>query len=273
MCRFPYAVTQYQHVGCGQCLFCRINQARVWQHRMLLELKMHEYSSFATLTYNEEHLPADGNLDGSHLRNFIKRLRRAIEPRYMRYFGVGEYGDQSWRPHYHLALFGIDITEQELIELNWKKGFVMLGELNSDSARYMTGYITKGMTNKKSNKLGGRVPEFSRMSLKPGIGANAIDAVSERLKKNRPDRTVSTLRHGKKELPLGKYLTDRLNVEVSNATKLNESRAEQDRRSDRHLSSDSSKRVSYYHSVVQEKETERYTIENKRRVLAKGRKL
>jgi len=45
---------------------------------------------------------------------FVKRLRKDQDARGLakiRYYLVGEYGDQTKRPHYHAAIFGEDFTD------------------------------------------------------------------------------------------------------------------------------------------------------------------
>ncbi len=74
---------------CGQCMPCRINRSRVWQHRIELEMLDHPWSSFVTLTYNDECMPKDGSLKLTDLQGFIKRLRNYVLPRRIRYTQSG----------------------------------------------------------------------------------------------------------------------------------------------------------------------------------------
>jgi len=181
---------------------------------------MHDSSCFLTLTYNDENLPKNGSVDPREITLFLKRLRRNINGG-IRYFAVGEYGDRSWRPHYHMALFGT--IDQLAIEVAWQdRGFVSLGELNSKSAGYITGYVTKGLTNKKMAVLVDKNlhPEFMRSSkgfkkdpVHPGgLGIAAIISMAQTIKNNKyaKQEAIRTLRHGKMELPLGRYLTQKL---------------------------------------------------------------
>lgn len=70
------------------------------------------------------------------------------------------------------------------------------------------------MTHRLDVRLAGREPEFARMSLKPGIGLDAMHEVaSEEMRYSLTERrgdVPSALRHGKKLLPLGPYLTRNL---------------------------------------------------------------
>lgn len=154
---------------------------------------MHDTPSwFVTLTYDEEHYPlpftrkgvayCEGSVNPDDLQAFLKRLRWHASPERIRFYGVGEYGDLSGRPHYHLAVFGL--SNPGCVELAWKDeagrpiGFVQVGELTPESSAYIAGYVTKKMTQKEDERLNGRHPEFARMSLRPGIGAGAGEVLA-----------------------------------------------------------------------------------------------
>lgn len=197
--------------GCGQCLPCRISRRRLWTHRLILETFAHKASSFVTLTYDKEHLPAGNTLVPRDVELWLMRVRKKIYPRKIRYYLVGEYGDETQRPHYHVALFGLGIDDRDLIHDTWGKGHILVGDLNKDSAQYIVGYVTKGMTKWKDSRLNGRYPEFARMSRKPGIGAHAVAVIVSSLSKVLgTSLTVKdipfVLSHGNRKMPLGRYL-------------------------------------------------------------------
>lgn len=186
----------------------------------MLEALVHERASFYTLTYDDDNLPDAASVSPRHLQLFIKRLRKH---RSVRFFGVGEYGDASERPHYHLALFGLDSTpdDAELVRRSWPSGHIYPGSLTVDSAQYIAGYVTKKMTQRDDERLQGRYPEFARMSNRPGIGANSIQSVAHALQdskgwdKGLSDGDVpSMLKHGSRTLPLGRYMRTRLRKEL-----------------------------------------------------------
>lgn len=188
---------------------------------MMLESYKHAENSFLTLTYDEAHLPADGSLRPSDTQKWLKRFRKAIEPLKIRYYLVGEYGDVSWRPHYHAALFGVGPQFEPLVKSTWGKGHVMLAEFNTHTAQYICGYVTKKMTTKEDTRLNGKHPEFARMSLRPGIGATAIGDISELLFEHHGRQSVidqndvpRSLQHGGRSLPLGRYLRKKLRDEI-----------------------------------------------------------
>lgn len=245
MCKNPYVRTptgiKPEHVvlsseareastpfPCGKCLHCKINKSRVWAHRIVLECITSEKSCFVTLTYDEKHIPDWESLKPDDVTKFLKRIRKTIEPNKLRYFYNGEYGDLSGRPHYHLCLFGIGNDEygQKAIKDAWSDrygdeiGIVHIGELNSKSAQYVSGYVTKGLSKADiigknySRFIGSRkLPEFQRMSRRPAIGSEAIRIIAERLAKSkyyRNDKVIRELTHGKKKKPLGRFLTKKL---------------------------------------------------------------
>jgi len=174
---------------------------------------MHEFSSFVTLTYDEAFLPPGGNLVPKHLQDFLKRLRKNLEPRQIRFFAVGEYGENTWRPHYHLAIFGLSVTESDIVKKSWRQGFVSLFELNKQTSRYISGYMVKGKTGKDNPALEGRHPEFMRCSrMNGGIGLPKIKLLAEKLSsfENLRKEPVSSLRRGKTRFALGRYLTQKV---------------------------------------------------------------
>jgi len=225
MCSNPY-IKAGMAFGCGQCQPCRINKRREWAHRIELEARQYEDNAFVTLTYDPEKLPPNGSLEPRHTQDWLKRLRKAIAPRKVRYFLVGEYGDETKRPHYHAALFGYPTclygqsrysrsrtaccSSCDAIRNSWGFGLVYLGTLEAYSASYIAGYVTKKMTSPDDPRLGsGQHPEFSRMSLRPGIGYSAMHELADihlRYNDDSPDVPTS-LRHGARDRPLGRYLS------------------------------------------------------------------
>lgn len=242
LCRNPFTRGN-QVFGCGQCMPCRFNRRRIWAHRIMLEAALHADNTFVTLTYDDNYLPKDGSVVPEHFQTFLKRLRASIAPVRIRFYGVGEYGDKSGRPHYHAALFGYPncrygqsrFTGQSVrcceqcnrIRDTWGMGNVLLGSLGVDSAQYIAGYVTKKLSNANDPEaakwLNGRHPEFARMSLRPGIGCYAMDDVADVLMKFNLDVSQgdvpSTLRHGRRALPLGRYLVGKLRERIGKDAK------------------------------------------------------
>lgn len=217
MCKKPYAPSGVPF-PCGQCTPCRINKRRVWTGRLMLEAMTHgERSAFVTLTYSDENRPSDRSVSRRAVQLFLKRLRR-ISPRAIRYFAVGEYGDLSEREHYHLALFGLTTQEAEVyVPPAWSIGGQLIGlthvgTLTRQSAAYVAGYVTKKMTAADDERLRGRHPEFATMSLRPGIGHDAIVALSRDVaafapKSDEAVNGVHTVVAEGRRFPAGRYLS------------------------------------------------------------------
>lgn len=150
-------------VPCGYCMACRIAKTREWTVRLIHELSCWDKSSFVTLTYDDDNLPADASIHKMDLQNFFKRLRKDVSP--IRYYACGEYGDLTNRPHYHAIIFGVNFNEQEIIEENWKKGFVSTGTVTADSCQYVCGYIRKKLNGDYAKvAYGPRETPFALMS-------------------------------------------------------------------------------------------------------------
>lgn len=183
---------------------------------MCLESYEHEFSAFVTLTYAPEHLPSNGSLSKSAVQLFLKRLREQLHPRKIRYYAVGEYGDQSWRPHYHLILFGVSPTEEKPIKAAWPFGMVHLGTAEHKTFSYVSGYIVKRMTKPKDARLKGRHPEFSLMSRMPGIGFGVIPRIAKASQTqagqaalNKEQWISEKFKTDGHTYPLGRYLRDK----------------------------------------------------------------
>lgn len=222
MCAKPFrqGVAEF---GCGQCLPCRLNRRRLWTSRLMLEAQLHESAFFVTLTYADEHLPVGGNLCIRDAQLFLKRLRARVSPEVVRYYLVGEYGDCTERPHYHAVLFGV--RDVRNILASWSLGRVHVGTLTEQSAGYVVSYVIKGMTRDVDVRLKGRVPEFARMSLKPGIGAGAMEVVGNAVVSKGGAKYVAingdvphVVRAASSLWPLGRYLRRKLREEVGMAS-------------------------------------------------------
>ncbi|AZL83015.1 replication initiator protein [Apis mellifera associated microvirus 41] len=244
LCRDPYSPGGGVLYPCGRCRPCRINRRRLWTHRIILESRLHRTNGFFSLTYSDDHLPISStnlpNLNPKHLQDWLKRYRAAISPSRMRFYAVGEYGDESQRPHYHVVAFGVGECCRgrtlrrpgssrpqwaaccqvcRLVGETWGLGDVDLGSVTVESAQYCAGYTVKKMTQADDFRLLGRHPEFARMSLKNGgIGSGFMKLVAEKMMSLGLDKrqvdVPSSLAHGRKELPLGRYLMRTLRKEL-----------------------------------------------------------
>lgn len=172
----------YEKLGlvlpCGQCLSCRIAKSREWYVRLWHELTYFDKSLFATLSYRDECLPSNFQLEKKALQDFIKRLRTKTKSK-LKYYACGEYGDETERPHYHAIIFGIAVSDHTihkrwnlqhkswaLIATSgpcvdaWPFGEVILGYVEKDSLRYVTDYVKKKLTGSLA-ETDGRIQPFS----------------------------------------------------------------------------------------------------------------
>lgn len=168
-------------VPCGSCAFCAATKRSDWALRLHYESKKHYGSKFVTLTYSNNNLTYDSGspqLVKSDLQKWFKRVRKAGYK--MRYYAVGEYGSKTYRPHYHIIVFG-DIPEAVLRKA-WsfqnKKtgkyyaiGHAHIGSVTEASIMYCLGYIVNGKGWRMRHK---RVAPFTVMSRRPGLGANYL---------------------------------------------------------------------------------------------------
>lgn len=216
LCSKPYHIGSVE-VRCGQCMPCRIYRRQVWTARCTLEMCQFPVNSFVTLTYADEYLPKDGSLSPRDVKLFLMRMRKSLDQRF-RYFLVGEYGPKTWRPHYHMLLFGLSPALGD-VQKWWSMGYTDVRPASLQNAQYAAQYTTKKMTAPDDVRLDGRFPEFMRCSLKPGIGANALGPMvawyrsavgCKYLAENH--NVISAVRIGGKLWPLGRYLTNRLRV-------------------------------------------------------------
>lgn len=111
--------------------------------RMIHETYSWKASTFLTLTYNEEHRP--GEVKKEEVQNYVKRLRRYIEPAKCMYFACGEYGSKYGREHYHAILFGLHHQlDVDILAKAWQgRGFISTGSVTVDSCRYVADYVQK----------------------------------------------------------------------------------------------------------------------------------
>jgi hypothetical protein len=109
------------------------------------ESEFHDDLCFVTLTY--DYCKRDPVLSKSDLQKFLKRLRinsvRAGFKVKIRYFGAGEYGSKTWRPHYHLILFGVGTQHIDIIEKSWQFGYVYTLPVKDGGCEYVAKYCVK----------------------------------------------------------------------------------------------------------------------------------
>lgn len=201
-------------IPCGQCIGCRLDYSRQWANRCLLEASYHRNSWFATITFDDFHVPKSFGCDpatGEVIQDapvmtltkrdwqlFMKRLRFNTGQQ-IRFFMSGEYGTNTLRPHYHALLFGLELTDlvpyknspqgypyfnSPTLDKCWtdengeSKGYIVVGKLTWETCAYTARYILKkhkGPGAQDAYAMAGLMPEFSLMSRRPGIARQYYD--------------------------------------------------------------------------------------------------
>lgn len=180
---------------CGRCVFCVGQRAREWSVRVMHEAQLYDVENcFVTLTYADEYRPANDSLAYEDFQKFLKRYRKLLPFKPLRYFACGEYGEKFERPHFHAALFncsfrfdrkpwrksrdGFQVYRSKFLEHLWPFGMSEIGDLTQQSAAYIARYALKKVNgdlaaghyaDHETGEL--RAPECLHMSTKPGIGA------------------------------------------------------------------------------------------------------
>lgn len=177
-------------VSCGKCFECLSRKSKEWSFRIMNECSLYNDNCFVTLTYNNENNPV--TLVKRDYQLFLKRLRKHIAPTKIRYFMCGEYGKKHLRPHYHMIIFNWipddlqhlkfdgknELFRSKTLETLWNIGFVSVGRVTQQSAKYCAKYL------QKLQKIpGDLLPPFVSMSNRYGIGHDVVD--SNMLKTNK----------------------------------------------------------------------------------------
>lgn len=209
---------------CGKCAPCLEKKRQEWAYRCKQETLGSHSSHVVTLTYNDVYNPL--TLVKEDLQKFVKRvrshkeylllaktnnkteevqqLRRSTNPVYdlpVRYYGVGEYGTKTQRPHYHIILWNLPKETIDKIPDLWGKydrenkktdpfGMVYVDELNDAAITYVLKYlITKPDWDNKDVRL----RPFSIMSRRPGIGSRWLEYNGESKKEYIRNANGSTM--------------------------------------------------------------------------------
>lgn len=209
-------VRDFIEIPCGKCIGCRLDYSRQWAYRCMLELEYHDSAYFVTLTYNDNHIPMSAygdpssgeaidayTLDKRDFQLFMKRLRKAFPDDEIRFYACGEYGSSTFRPHYHVIIYGLHLDDvvpfgcspagfpyytSAKLQRVWSIydpktkmydpiGFVSLGDVTVESCAYVARYIMKKQKGDDAvfYDLHNVTPEFTLMSRKPGIGRQWYD--------------------------------------------------------------------------------------------------
>ena len=188
------------YVPCGQCVGCKLERSRQWAMRIVHEAQLYNANVFLTLTYDDKHLPLGNTLVKRDIQLFHKRLHNRLlreRGRGIRFYYCGEYGEATRRPHYHSIIFdygfpdkkfhsrakrGEDLFTSQYVRDLWPMGHNVIGAVSFDTAAYVARYCVKKISGPDAadhyitvdddGVIHERVPEFTNMSRRPGIGFN-----------------------------------------------------------------------------------------------------
>lgn len=168
----PLHDKKYLTVPCGKCFACLSNLRSDWIFRLKQMFRAtRESCYFVTFTYDEENLPVvDCNpIDGLGREGYVHYANgwfpvtlekdvmkqvissfthstRPIKRMKLKYFLVGEYGEDSYRPHYHMALFGWhgdNVMLHDELQKHWHRGGIHILYLSDALIGYITKYMLK----------------------------------------------------------------------------------------------------------------------------------
>ena len=213
-------------VPCGQCMNCRINKGRIWTSRILMENLSSEEGYFLTLTYENVHLPViEGSeyvptLQRQRFQNWIKEAHRHAGP--FRHYTVGELGDDTMRPHYHMAIFPSSRGQIGAIADFWSYGNHKVDPLNTQRAGYLARYTAKKLTSAKDKRLkSGQEPEFRTSSRRPALGVATALAIVDKYRQGAGKKILDqrgdverNIRIAQKVYPIAPYLLTTIRKEL-----------------------------------------------------------
>lgn len=220
------------NVPCGKCIGCLEKRRSDWTFRIRQEQKVALYSTFLTLTYNDENVPniqkverdlrvvdnkvsvitrtyydrgdngKELSLVKKDLQNYFKRVRK--EAPGLIYYAVGEYGSLKKRPHYHGIVFNV---HPEILVDKWsirgeKIGFVQCDEVTDASIHYVTKYIINNE------------PDFNRLKkfavMSKGLGKIHLKYAEKFYKRAGSNKTTV---EGGRVICLPRYYTEKIFTE------------------------------------------------------------
>lgn len=202
-------------VPCNRCQACRKRITSDWTNRLIREAQYHTQPVLMlTLTFANEHLPADYSVEKKLAVKTLKRIRKRFGNG-LRYYLVSEYGDNDTgtkRPHYHILIFGLELTDlcdpektqsnfiqyrSPSVESCWTdpktgelRGRVRVSFADAATMSYVAGYVHKKLGGPRAEAEYSRVhpttgeivqvqPEFALMSRRPGIGRDWYDEFAD----------------------------------------------------------------------------------------------
>lgn len=172
-CNRPiYLKSKDMFVDCGKCFGCKKKKASEWSLRIQFEMSTNPRCLYLTFTYAPEFM-LSSSITPRDFQLFMKKLRKRLPDRKVLYYTVGEYGEDSFRKHYHSIMFGVSYDDVSVINDCWSMGFVDIAPVEVGSVNYVVGYVQKKLTLSDDYYINlGFAATFSIMSR--GIGLDYV---------------------------------------------------------------------------------------------------
>lgn len=195
-------LARYKIVPCGKCVECQSRLRNNWSFRLMQEMEVAPANFFVTLTYDNDKVPVSSKgyltLRREDLHKFLKKFRDDCQRQFesffpeleykerhkkrcpMKYFAIGDYGETTFRPHYHFIVFNSPYNLSELydyIAKNWQLGQIVQVDIClAEHCNYITKYIVKVAYNEEQLSEYECEPTFRLMSR--GLGMSFVTDVS-----------------------------------------------------------------------------------------------
>lgn len=155
---------------CGVCENCKRDRISILEQRAKFEWRNNKYCAFIDLTYDNNHLEYNFGDNGEHIlptvskksfHKYIDNLRHYLKNHNIKncnskfsWLGCSEYGDSTFRPHYHIILFGVDFhSGYKFLNKLWKNGYVDVKPVYNGAIRYVLDYLEKQQKGENNDRM------------------------------------------------------------------------------------------------------------------------
>lgn len=220
MCLTPVKTKAGDIVPCGVCAECIQLHRSDWFVRLMNQAKSSTYCYFVTMTYDDDHLVYADDLPVLHYRHvqLFHKLARKKAHSY-KYFLVGEYGERSFRPHYHMLVFSNSLDDDGInfmLSL-WKYGNYHIGRVTGASINY----CLKDMLKERTWFKGCDNQFRPKLLCSKGLGMTYVESMVKWHKADYLNRTYVVVDGSKRHMPriyrdrmFSKYQRSKQNYEV-----------------------------------------------------------
>lgn len=215
----------YVPTPCGnKCTPCIKAKVSEWAFRLEIALKNSNTAIFPTYTYAPENLPTSEDYDNDGVVTYHATLRKKdlqlLQARIWKlneklyklfptnqpkkkiiYFSQGEYGTETFRPHFHQILLNTHPRMSEFLQEAWTYGHVEIGTVTPASIRYVASHLLNSF---EQNLKPCQEPSFQLMSKKIGY-----EYIQDNKKFHQQNGAQYAMLNGKK-LPLPKIFKEKI---------------------------------------------------------------